>query len=115
MTGPERLRKSRRFGIRGGLVADAAQPTNLKQDAIESLPLDELHRVIVYAVLLPGAEDGNDVGVMKLRRHAYLTAEALQVGGVHPGMGGQDLERDVTAQRLLHGLVNDTHAAAADL
>ena len=35
--------------------------------------------------------------------------------GAEPPVQGEDLERDVPAQRLLHRLVDDPHAAPADL
>ena len=41
--------------------------------------------------------------------------EPLEMAGVEQGVRRQDLERDVAAERLLLGLVDDPHAAAADL
>jgi hypothetical protein len=44
-----------------------------------------------------------------------LTLEAADALGVEGRLGRQDLEGDVPAERFVDGLVDDAHAAAADL
>ncbi len=63
----------------------------------------------------PHPEDRDDVGVVQPRRGAGLALEAEHLLRVGQGRIGQDLERDASAQRLLLGLVDDPHAAAAHL
>jgi hypothetical protein len=46
---------------------------------------------------------------------ARLALEAAQVPWVDPGVGGQDLDGDVPAQGELLRLVDDAHAAPANL
>ena len=66
-------------------------------------------------VLLADAEDRHDVGVVQVGRGAGLAVEAADLLGVEQGRRAQDLQRHATAERLLLGLVDDAHAAAADL
>ena len=76
---------------------------------------DELHHVVMDAVLLADAEDGHDVGVVQPGGRLRLAKKPLQARGRgHPGRR-QDLQRHVPAERLLLRLVDDAHAAAADL
>ena len=74
--------------------------------------MDELHRVVVDALVLADAEHRNDVGVVQPCRRPSLAAKALQVRRREQVVGGQHLQSDVPAQRLLHGFVNNAHAAA---
>ena len=99
----------------GRRVLLAAQAVQLVEDGVQALALDELHGVVVDAVVLADAEDRHDVGVVQPGRGPGLAAEPLQVGRPQQAVHGQHLQRDVPAQRLLHGLVDDAHAAAADL
>ena len=87
----------------------------LIQHGVEPLALDELHDVIRRVFLLAHAEDRHDVGVVQLGRGPGLALESPALLGVSERLRRQDLERDVAAQRDLLGLVDDAHAAAADL
>jgi hypothetical protein len=77
--------------------------------------VDELHDVVVQAVLLADAEHRDDVGVVQPRRRPRLALEPPQVPGVEQGVGGQHLDGDVPAQGQLLRLVDDPHAAPAHL
>ena len=64
------------------------------------------------------AADGvhrDDVRVMELRRGLGLLPESLQMLGVERGRKRQDLQGHAASQRQLDGLVDDAHAAPADL
>ncbi len=76
--------------------------------------MNELHRVIGDVAILPHVINGDDVGVVQSRRSACLAAKPLERAGASPG-AEHDLQRHVAAQRELLGLVDDSHAAAADL
>src|SRR5262249_24907728 len=69
----------------------------------------------VPCAVFADAEDGDDVGVVQARRGLRLAVKALQVRRAGQARLGQDLEGDVPAERLLHRLVDDAHAAPADL
>jgi hypothetical protein len=91
------------------------QTTQLMEDHIEAQSLDELHDVVVQAVLLADAEDRHDVRMVQLGRRARLTLETAQVPQIEQGVGRQHLDGHVPAQRKLLRLVDDAHAAAAHL
>ena len=100
---------------RAGLGAAELQLLHLFQHVIQPQALDELHDVIRHAVLLADAEDRDDVGVVQLGGGLRLALEPPLGLGVEQHVLGQHLERDVTAQRHLLGLVDDAHAPLADL
>ena len=81
----------------------------------ERLPFDELHRVVVHAVLFADREHRHDVRMLHLGRGLGLVLEAADLLRVVPGGERQDLQRDAPPQRNLLRLVDDAHAAAADL
>ncbi len=95
--------------------APLAQPLQLLDDQIEPLALDELHRVKLDVAVLSDLEDRHDIRVVQTGRGAGLVAEAVQGLGVAEGAARQDLQRHATAEGDLLGLVDDPHAAAADL
>jgi hypothetical protein len=92
-----------------------SQTPQFPQHFLEALALDELHGVIVNAVVSADVVDRDDVGVVQPRRRTGLAAEALQADEVRRRLGRQHLQGDVAAQRLLLRFVNDAHAAAAHL
>ena len=69
----------------------------------------------MVAVVPAHAEDRHDVGVVQPRRRPRLPLEPQHLLGVGQGRIGQDLQRHAPAERLLLGLVDDAHAAPADL
>ena len=91
------------------------QPAQLLQDGVEAHAGDELHHVVVMAVVPPHAEDRDDVGVVQPRRRPRLPLEPQHLLGVGQGRVGEDLQGHAPAERLLLGLVDHAHAAAADL
>src|SRR5438552_13016861 len=68
-----------------------AQLPQLLQDFVKALAANELHGVIVNAVLLADAEDRDDICVVETCRGPRLAAEALEVGRVQQSMERQDL------------------------
>ena len=91
------------------------QPAQFLQDGVQAHAGDELHDVVVMAVVPPHAEDRDDVGVVQPRRRPRLPLEPQHLLGVGEGRIGEDLQGHASAERLLLGLVDDAHAAAADL
>jgi hypothetical protein len=75
----------------------------------------ELHGVVVHAALAADAVHRDDVWVVQAGGGLGLDAEPLDLPGVHRGGHRQELQRHAAAQRDLLGLVDDPHAAAADL
>ena len=94
---------------------DAAHGPQLVDGGLERFAVDVLHRVVVDAVLLADGEHGHDVRVMELGGRLGFVAEAGDLPLVEHRGEGQHLERDAAIERLLVGLVDDAHAAAADL
>ena len=83
-------------------------------DLIEALSLDELHRVKVNAIVLADVEHRYDIRVVQAGCHASLALKSFEEYRVAGQVKRQDLQGHVSAQRLLNGLINDPHAAAAD-
>ena len=108
----------RRTGMgadRLGLGPRAAEPAELAQDLVQGLPLDVLHDVVGRPLVLAHAEDRHDVGVVQPAAARASRRNRSQQLGVEPRVARQDLQRHVPAQRVLLGLVDHAHAAAADL
>ncbi len=69
----------------------------------------------MVAIVSADAEDWHDVGMVQPGRSPRLALEPQDLLGIGEGRIGEDLERDAPAKRLLLGLVDHAHAAAADL
>jgi hypothetical protein len=65
--------------------------------------------------VLTDAVDGHDVGVVQLGGRPGLAMEAADLILAASGPRGEHLQGDLPAEALLLGLVDDPHAAAADL
>jgi hypothetical protein len=113
---PRRDRRVRPFGraVRSGPMRPLLEPTQLVDDRVQPLALDELHGIVADLAILADLEDRHDIRVVELGRRAGLAAEAGQGLGVLGHLAGQDLQSHVTPQRDLLGLVDDAHAALAD-
>jgi hypothetical protein len=81
----------------------------------ERLPLEELHRDEVLPLVLLDRVDRADAGVVELRGRLGLALEALERRRVLRQLDRQELERHAAAELRVLGLVDDTHAAAAEL
>jgi hypothetical protein len=77
--------------------------------------VDELHGVEVDAFRLAHPEDRYDVRVVQVGGGLRLPLEPLALLLRHGAADREHLQGDVPAQRLLHGLVDHPHAAAAHL
>ena len=105
-----------RFGLSAGPTGSAGAAAAARAITCGQGPaLDELHGVEVDAALAADGEDRDDVRVVQLRRGLGLVLEPLQLARVERGREGQHLQGHAAAQRDLLGLVDDAHAAAADL
>jgi hypothetical protein len=69
----------------------------------------------VQSVLFADAKHRHDIRVVEASGSAGLAEESLKVSRIQEGLRRQDLERYVAAQRLLLGLVYDSHSATTDL
>src|SRR5262249_61199530 len=84
-------------------------------DLSERPARDELHGVEVDAALATNEVDRHDVLVAEVCRRLGLVPKALELAGIQGRGEGEDFESYPAAERDLHGLVNNAHAAAADL
>jgi hypothetical protein len=88
----------------------------LSRDAMpESNALEELHRDKGPIIILADLVNRADVGMVQRRGGARLAAEALQCLWVASYIFGKELERDVSAQIGVFGLVDHAHAATPQL
>src|SRR5262249_33939568 len=80
----------------------------------QAVASDELHEEVVEAVALAEVIDGDNVGVAEPGEGAGLAGEALGEGGIPAGNRRQDLEGGQPIEPRLVGLVDRSHATAAD-
>ncbi len=81
----------------------------------EAATLDELHGEVGSAGVLADLVDLHDVGVPHPRRRFRLDAEAGPLLRAGQGSVADQLQRDQPLQTHLPGLVDDPHAAPAEL
>ena len=111
-------RRRRGSSDRGQSAAGWVQAVELPQlgDHLgQGSPVDELHGVVVHAPLAADGVDRHDVRVVQAGGGLGLDLEPLQLPRVHRRGERQDLQRHAAAERELLGLVDDPHAAPADL
>ena len=77
--------------------------------------VEKLHDHEDAAVFLADVVNGADVGMIQRRSRARLAAKTLQRSRIARHIVRQKLERDKASQARVLGLVDDTHAAAAEL
>jgi hypothetical protein len=87
----------------------------LLDDRGQGLSVDELHGIVMHAVLAADGEDRHDAGVVQVRRGPRLVVEALELPRVERRRERQHLERHAPSQGHLLGLVDDPHAPLAEL
>src|SRR5262249_57317985 len=75
---------------------------------------DVAHRHVEQAVPLPGAEDGDDAGMLDRGRRPRLGAKARPEVLVMCELRPDHLERDRPVELELAGEVDDPHAAVAE-
>ena len=92
-----------------GLVAQ------FPEQAGQRLAADELHGKVVDPVFLADGKDGHDVRVIDLRRGLGFVLEARDLLLVDGCRKGEHFDSHAASQRDLHSLIDDSHAAAADL
>ena len=107
--------RPRLVGRRSARRLQAVELPQLADHLGQALALDELHGVVVHAPLAADGVDRHDVGVVQAGGGLGLELEPLELPGVERRGEGQDLQRHAAAERDLLGLVDDAHAAAADL
>ncbi len=103
----------------GNLDSHVQQLFQLERPALdlvfESRALQILHGDESLPVLLADVVDGADVGMVQGRSRLGLALEAGQRLGVLGDVIRQELEGDKAMQPGVFGLVDDAHAATADL
>jgi hypothetical protein len=82
----------------------------LQRDAIEKLHCDK-----GFAVLIVDVVDGADVGMIEGGRGLGLTLKAGKGLGIAGDFFGKEFERDEAVETRVFGLINDFHAATAEL
>ncbi len=97
-----------------GASALVTEATNVGQNTVQGLPLDERHGVIADPVVVAVIEDTHDVRVVQPGRQTRLGVEPPHVFRVGPEPRMHDLERDSALERFVLGLVDDPHPAAAN-
>ena len=112
------------LGVRGGqagaqLARDldrlvGRQAADAAQQRAEVFAIHVLHRQVRLAVHFAEIVNAADVGMRDLARDADFIVEARQRGWIARGHFGQELERDLLAQREIVRAIHFAHAAAAE-
>src|ERR1700722_2945654 len=101
----------------GNLYAQIEQLSNLKWTALDQVlqgrTFEILHGDEGLTLLLADIVDGADVGMVQRRGGLGLTLEAAESLGILGDFIGQELQRHKTAQAGVFGLINNSHAPAA--
>ena len=111
---------SRRAGV--AVIPPLARPgggravaAEVAEHAVEPAPLDPLHRVVAEAADLADVEDRDDVRVVQPGGGPRLVQEPSAAVRVGRGVGAEHLQRDRAVEPDVDRLVDDPHAAAAQL
>jgi len=115
MHDPLVVRRRERVGQRTGNFDDLLDgKAALRDQAVERLPLDQLHGEKVDAVGFLDREDSDDVRVIEGGDGASFTLEARQALGIVRHLGGQHFECHVATELGVSGAVYLAHAAGVD-
>ena len=85
------------------------------ENVSQAAAVDQLHGVVMHAALAADGEDRHDVGVVQPGDGLGLAMEPMHRLLIGHGAKPENLQGHATAQRGLLGLVDDAHAAAAEL
>jgi hypothetical protein len=77
--------------------------------------LEQFHHQKGHAVFFADVVNRADVGVIQGGGGLCLAAEAFESNRIAGNAFGQKFQRDVAAKADVFGLINDAHAAAAEL
>ncbi len=117
--GPLRRRRRRLAARRGAAVGrpGGGRPVaaEVAEHAVEPAPLDPLHRVVAQAADLADVEDRHDVRVVQPGGGPRLVEEPPPARRVGRGVAAQHLQRHRPVEPDVDRLVDDPHAAAAQL
>ena len=108
-------RSRRRVQFRAIGTFRPAALLHFSDDAVQRLPVDELHRIVVDAAFHADGEDGDDVRMVQLSGRLGLVLETGDLAAVQHGSEGEHFQGHAAAQRDLLGLVHNAHPAAANL
>ena len=85
------------------------------QLAVERAAVDELHREIERALIIADLVHRHDVVVPEACRRLSFVEETADVPAIEGGTAGEHLQGDGSLEPFVEGLVDDPHAASADL
>src|SRR6266566_9074354 len=103
----------------GDLNAEIEQPLGLQRpscnEVLKGLPLQELHDDKVLSLVLADLMDRANIGMIQGGSCPRFTLKSLQRLMIGRELIGQELQSDVAAQTQVFGLIDHTHATAAQL
>ena len=81
----------------------------------QALALQQLHGDEPLPIAFLDGVDGADIGMVQRRRGARFLLKAFQCRRILLRLAAPELQRDMTAEIGVFGLVHDTHTAGAQL
>jgi hypothetical protein len=91
------------------------ESADASEEGREIFPFDEFHRDEVTAVDLSDIEDSTDIGMSNLPGQAHFVQEQFQTAMMARFLSAQKFERDRHMEFQVVRVVNDPHAAAAEV
>src|SRR5262245_338876 len=110
-----RMRRLERVGKLDADLDDVADLERPLVDAIaEVLALERLHDDEGCPLVLADIEDGADSRMAQRAGGARLDPKAIERLTILDGVGGEKLQRDLAAEPLVLGEIDDAHAARTE-
>jgi hypothetical protein len=109
------VRRRQRVGERhGDFEEPAGRKAARRNDQIQGLSLDELHREQPHSAHFLDRENCDDIGMIDRRERLRLAFESRQAFGIRRHGIRQDLDRDLAAELYVARLVHLSHPARAE-
>jgi len=97
----------------GDLEEPGEREAARREERVQALALDELHREEARAPCLLDGEDRHDAGMVERRERTRLALESRQAFGVARDLLGQDLDRHVAPEPRIARAIDLAHPPRA--
>ena len=103
----------RRIGRRGPAVVQSL--SGFLNVIRKITTFDQLHDIVMQAMIMSCVKDRNDIGVLQMRRGLSFVLESKDLASIHSPVQFQRLNCHGTFQVLLNRSIDDSHSSVTDL